>query len=336
MTRSLFTALLSALGVPHTETYSCEAFESMTFKSLFGLTKLLQTYGIESEGMRFDDKAAAYAELPAPVLVQLDGCFAVVESKDGEGVRYKSPDAPAGARMDKATFLKRWTGVALIAYPTAASSEPDLRAHRFSEMIRRLVPWGIWIAALVVLGGLGWYSGTFAHPASAVLLALNIFGLYVSVMLVQKSSGIHTAGADRVCSIIERTGCNTVLSTNASKLGGVVSWSAVGFGYFSVNTLAILLAPETVWAVALLNLFCLPFSFWSVWYQHFRAGAWCTLCLLVQATLWAIFITDLFGGLIHLHWQLWMQPVILVAAYVLVVLTTNKLSAAFEKVYNKS
>ena len=336
MTRSLFTALLSALGVPHTETYSCEAFESMTFKSLFGLTKLLQSYGIESEGLRFGDKAAAYAELPAPVLVQFDGCFAVVEGKDSDGVVYKSPDAPGGARMTKDEFLNRWTGVALIAYPTAHSTEPDLGAHRFSEFVRRFVPWGLWIAVLLVLGGLGWYSGTFAHPAAAVLLALNLFGMYVSVMLVQKSAGIHTASADRVCSIIERTGCNTVLSTNASKLGGVVSWSAVGFGYFSVNTLAILLAPESVWAIALLNLFCLPFSFWSVWYQHYRAGAWCTLCLLVQATLWAVFITDLAGGLIHLRAQLWMQPVILLSAYVMVVLITNKLSSAFEKAYNKN
>ncbi|MDE6310761.1 MAG: hypothetical protein K2L96_02985 [Muribaculaceae bacterium] len=336
MTRSLFTAFLSALGVPHTETFSCEAFEGMTFKSLFGLTKLLQTYGIESEGLRFDDKAAAYAELPAPVLVQFDGCFAVVESKDSEGVVYKSPDAPAGARMSKADFLQRWTGVALIAYPTAASTEPDLSAHRFSELIRRLIPWGLWIAALLLLGALGWYSGTFTHPATAVVLALNLFGLYVSVMLVQKSAGIHTASADRVCSIIERTGCNTVLSTNASKLGGVISWSAVGFGYFTVNTLVVLLAPEAVWALALLNLFCLPFSFWSIWYQHYRAGAWCTLCLFVQATLWAIFVADFAGGLIHWHSQLWMQPVILLAAYVLVVLITNKLTSAFEKAYNKN
>ncbi|MDE6276643.1 MAG: hypothetical protein K2M06_00885 [Muribaculaceae bacterium] len=335
MTGSLFTDFLKALGVPHTEGYSQEAFSSMTFKSVFGLTKLLQTYGIPSETLRFDDKAAAYGELPAPVLVQLDGCFAIVDEFGPDAIVYRGPGAPSGSKMSRADFLERWTGVVLIAYPTAESTEPELGKHRFSEAVKRLAEAGLWISALVVLGALGWYSGTFAHPAAAVLLALNVFGAVVSVMLVQKSAGVHTRSADAVCSIIERTGCNTVLSTSASKLGGVVSWSAVGLGYFGVNIVVLLLAPEALRALALLNLCCLPFSFWSIWYQHWRAGAWCTLCLLVQATLWCIFATDLLGGFIHFRGTVWEPVIVLAAGYVLAVLSINKLTAAFEKAYNK-
>ena len=78
MTESLFSNFLTALGVPHTEWYSSQQFRGMTFKSVFGLTKLLQKYGADSETLRFTDKDQGYADLPVPFLAQLDGCFAIV------------------------------------------------------------------------------------------------------------------------------------------------------------------------------------------------------------------------------------------------------------------
>ncbi|MDE6299549.1 MAG: hypothetical protein K2M10_07895, partial [Muribaculaceae bacterium] len=49
-------------------------------------------------------------------------------------------------------------------------------------------------------------------------------------------------------------------------------------------------------ALALCNIFCLPFSFWSIWYQRFKAGKWCTLCVTVQCSLWLLFFSYLAGG----------------------------------------
>lgn len=321
---SLFSNFLTALGVSHTESFSSEAFAAMTFKSVFGLTKLLQSYGVDSETLRFSDKAEGYADLPVPFLAQLDGCFAIVTAKTTDTMTFSTLTDPPGSTMGRKDFLDRWTGVALIAYPTSASREPDLAAHRRTELLRSVLKPAMALSAAILLLGLGFYGGLFAHVATALLLAFNLVGAYVSFMLVQKSAGIHTASADKVCSIIERTGCNTVLATSASKLCGAVSWSAVGLGYFSTNIIALLLAPESIHALALLNICCLPFSFWSVWYQHQRAGAWCTLCLIVQATLWAIFLTDLLGRLIA--WP----PVeghllLLLCAYVLLTLAANAL-----------
>lgn len=336
MTGSLFSNFLTALGVPHTEWYSSQQFRGMTFKSVFGLTKLLQKYGVDSETLRFTDKNEGYADLPVPFLAQLDGCFAIVTEKGPDGVEYSTLTERPGSRMTREAFMDRWTGVALVAYPTERSCEPDVCAHRTTELVRRLVRPAVWASALTVLIGLGLTGGALRSIVTAILLAFNLFGLYVSYMLVQKSSGIHTASADRVCAVIERTGCNTVLGTSASKFFGAVSWSAVGFGYFGVNTAVLLLAPEALRELALLNICCLPFSFWSVWYQRTRAGAWCTLCLLVQGTLWAIFLTDLIGGLIS--WPpSWASLVILLAAYVGAVLAVNTLSGAFDRLmHNKT
>lgn len=45
--------------------------------------------------------------------------------------------------------------------------------------------------------------------------------------------------------------------------------------------------------MALINLCALPYSFWSVWYQRFKAKQWCPLCLIVQTLLWITFIVNL-------------------------------------------
>lgn len=51
-TGTIFSDFLTQLGVRHTADYSDREFENMPFKSLFGLSKLLERYGIENEALR--------------------------------------------------------------------------------------------------------------------------------------------------------------------------------------------------------------------------------------------------------------------------------------------
>lgn len=66
---TIFSDFLSELDVPHTHCYSDRKFCTMPFQSLFGLKKLLQSYGVESEGLRFDDKTKIDM-LPVPFFGQ--------------------------------------------------------------------------------------------------------------------------------------------------------------------------------------------------------------------------------------------------------------------------
>lgn len=45
---SLFNDYLTALGVPHTDGYSERRFETMPFHTLFGLSELLEEYGVRA------------------------------------------------------------------------------------------------------------------------------------------------------------------------------------------------------------------------------------------------------------------------------------------------
>ena len=49
---TLITDLLTVLKVPFTMDYTKQRFETMPFKTLFGVSQLLKEYGVESKGYR--------------------------------------------------------------------------------------------------------------------------------------------------------------------------------------------------------------------------------------------------------------------------------------------
>ncbi|MDL2323503.1 thioredoxin domain-containing protein, partial [Bacteroidales bacterium OttesenSCG-928-A17] len=129
-------------------------------------------------------------------------------------------------------------------------------------------------------------------------LLLNISGLYVSYLLILKQLRIRSNQADKLCSLFKQNDCNDVLDSKAAKLWGVIGWSEVGLSYFISNIIIILFIPQFMPYLALINICALPYSFWSVWYQKFKAKTWCPLCLLVMGILWGIFILNLIFGYI--------------------------------------
>ena len=82
---TIFTRYLKELKVPHTAYYSDSMFHGMTFKSLYGLSHLLKTYGIDNEGMRLSDKDEL-TMMPVPFLAQTKICA------DGALLKYDSPN----------------------------------------------------------------------------------------------------------------------------------------------------------------------------------------------------------------------------------------------------
>lgn len=65
-------------------------------------------------------------------------------------------------------------------------------------------------------------------------------------------------------------------------------------GYFLSNILILFYFPHLINYTAIINIFAIIFTFWSIWYQVSRAKQWCTLCLSVIITLWLIFIANIY------------------------------------------
>ncbi|PWL58147.1 MAG: hypothetical protein DBY35_13895 [Bacteroidales bacterium] len=331
---TIFSRFLGGMGVPHTNTYSDREFYTMTFKSLYGLSHLLTTYGIKNEGLNFTDKNEV-KQLATPFLAQTkSGVFVIINEIDPSAgtVRYDSRGENLSTSYDN--FIKAWNGIALLAFPDKDSREPGYASHRLTEIIYSLTKYALALAALFVFAYFFVTRHIYAHLSTVLLTAFDCIGLYFSFLLLQKSLNIHTAASERVCGILEQGGCDSIMQLKVSKLFGVFSWSEVGFGYFGISLVTLLIFPHLLPQLALCNVCCLPYTVWSIWYQRFRAHHWCTLCVGVQSTLWALFFCYLAGGWLRHAFPLHIDFLTLIAVYVFAVLFINYTLRIFKNLPN--
>ncbi|MDE6237663.1 MAG: hypothetical protein K2J23_04305 [Muribaculaceae bacterium] len=321
--RSIFTRFLKALEVPHTVEYSEKAFHTMDFDSLYGLSHLLSTYGIENEAYQITDKEEI-SKLTPPYLAQLNpGNFVIVDSFSSDVISYDC----AGEQHNISTseFKDHWNGIVLLAFPNRDSREPEYGSHFISETINRWSWLGLTISGILVLAYFYISRGVYHSVWASIAIVFNCAGLFFSYLLVQKTLGIHTTTGDSVCNVLQKGGCDSILSMKVSKLFGVFSWSVVGFSYFGISLLTLLIFPHLWSALALFNICCLPYTVWSIWYQRFRAHHWCTLCVGVQSTLWLLFGAYTAGGFIKHLFPMRIDDWVLLAAYIASVLFLNKI-----------
>lgn len=328
---TIFSRFLTQLEVPHTQYWSDKKFRNMTFKSLYGLSHLMGEYGIKTEGVRFTDKAG-FKKLTPPFLAQLkNGIFVIVTGIDPrtDTVNYDSVGKQQSISLKD--FLHSWNGFVLLAFPEDYSCEPDYGSHHLTEIVSRLSKYALLLAAFIMCAYCFISRGLYAHISTIMLTLFNFAGLYLSFLLVQKSLNIHTAASDRVCGVLEQGGCDSIVQLKVSKLFGVFSWSEIGFSYFGISLLTLMIFPQMLPYLAFCNICCLPYTVWSIWYQKFVAKHWCTLCVGVQTTLWLLFFCYLGNGCLRDILPLHMNFVALIATYAFTVLFINMLLETFKK-----
>ena len=289
---TIVSDFLTALKVPFTNDYTEQRFETMPFKTLFGVSQLLKEYGLECQGYKISDKEDI-TSIPTPFIAQTKGGLVIITKINPDSISYLTQGVPE--KMPLQEFQQAWTGMILSAQVAPHAKEPDYAKHRttiFFNQAKTVLLWvlgGLLMAYLYVVNGLWRYWSVWA------LTAIDIFGIWLTYMLVQKSLKVKNAVADKVCGVLQEGGCDEILKTSASSFFGIFSWSEVGFSYFGISLLVMLLSPATIHWLALINICCLPITVWSIWYQKFRAKHWCTLCVCVQMSLWLQFICYLLG-----------------------------------------
>ena len=323
----IFNDYLDSLGVAHTRAYSADRFASMPFATLFGLSKLLGEYGVETAAFRVADKSADLDKIAVPFIAPMNDGLVIVTEVTGDSIGYLSQGV--AEKVSRGDWVESWQGVALCGAASESSCEPDYKAHRRLEMLKRLRDIGLRAGLVMLFLYLFISNGLWSHVSLWFVTAFDIAGLYFTWLLVRKSLGYKDRHADAVCGVLQKGGCDEILSMDASKLFGLFGWAEIGFTYFSVSLLALLMFPGSVSALALFNICCLPYTCWSIWYQKFRAGHWCTLCVSVQATLWALFFSYLSGGWDSGIFPIGMDEVVLGVTYLTVLLVLNKVLPDF-------
>lgn len=140
----LLSDFLTALSVPHTADYTNRQFEAMPFKSLFGLSKLLQKYNIDSEGL-FLANRLEIRKLTPPFLAHTPLGSVIVTKIGTDTVDYVTQGVVEQMPIDR--FRKAWDGNVFLAFPRQDAAEPDYAEHARMVFFTKAKRWLLWIVS---------------------------------------------------------------------------------------------------------------------------------------------------------------------------------------------
>jgi len=190
-------------------------------------------------------------------------------------------------------FFKRWSGIYLMAEKNETAGEQNFEINKRKSFVNNSLP-ALLIALLILV------SAFFIHrnltvltnfiPVSGVYFQYIILlaGIMVSSLLLWHEIDSNNPILHKVCTGIIKGNCDAILSGKQSKVFSWLSWSEVGFFYFTGGLLTMLfLVPlnSAILILSYLNLLALPYTIFSVYYQGRVAKQWCILCLTVQLLL---------------------------------------------------
>lgn len=329
ITVNIFTLFLRKLNVKHTRFYADKLFNEHPHKyNLFGLSDMLSAYGIENAGFSVERKVDICSTTP-PFIAYAGGDFVVVDVVNPEQIGY----IWNGKRISVTTneFLKIWSGVVLMAQPDENSGEPDYSHHKRVENIAKVKSYAIALSIVAVFIFACISTRIYANIGLMLLLLLNITGVAIGYSLLLKHLHVRGGYGDKVCSLFKQTDCNNILESDAASLFGTISWSEIGLSYFLSNIIILLFFPQLSTWMVIVNLFALPYTFWSIWYQGVKAKQWCPLCIAVQALLWMLFFTGLSFGFTRVPaFDLW-QIIIVSCIYLIPLLLIHQIAPFLTK-----
>ncbi|MDD4438824.1 MAG: vitamin K epoxide reductase family protein, partial [Tissierellia bacterium] len=294
MESNIFISFLKLLKVKYTNSFSNQFFNEHPHKyNLFGLSSMLSDYGIENIGLKIsniDDLCL----IETPFIAHIKDDFVIIEKIFDNEIQFIQ--GSNNIKISKNEFSKIWTGNVLVAERNLNSIEPEYKKHHKTQIFKYLQKTSVlFIVFFLFLNSFIVNKGIIDFGV-IVLLLINLIGVYIGYLLVLKQLNIHSNYGDRLCSLFKHSDCNNILESDAAKLFGFISWSEIGLSYFITNVFFVCFSPSYIPYLAFINILCLPYSFWSIGYQKFKAKQWCPLCLIVIVLLWVLFVVNLLFG----------------------------------------
>jgi len=126
-----------------------------------------------------------------------------------------------------------------------------------------------------------------------------LIGIIITSLLLWYEIDRNNPLLKKVCTGLSKGSCEAILTGSQANLLGWLSWSEVGFFYFSGSLLTLLFVPGTIHILAWFSLLAMPYIIFSIYYQWRVAKRWCVLCLAVQALLLISGINTLVGHFVE-------------------------------------
>jgi uncharacterized membrane protein len=278
------------------------------YPSILCISDALNSWHVENTVIRTENVKLSELPLPLIAFTNTKSVFVLVTEIKDNKIFYKD-DGNKSKSKALLNFLKEFKGVVLLAEANKNSGEADYNKTKYKENIVQLkIPAFIIVGLIVIVTTI--INISIINSSLVIyfffLLILKFAGLLTTSLLLWYEADKANPVLQKICSSGGKTNCNAILNSKASKIFGL-SWSEIGFFYFSSGFLFLLTAYNSqltanLQLIQLLNLIALPYVFFSIFYQWRIAKQWCPLCLTVQTILILEFITTIsFGALDHLQ-----------------------------------
>jgi len=284
-------------------------YQHPDFPSLLSISDTLKTIGIDNLVARIDKQKLS--QVKTPFLLFNEGLQPqfkyIIDENENEFFCLENKGRIV--KEPKDLILENWNGITMFLDVNKDSGEKDFNKKRKLEVLESYRIPGIlllfFMAMVYVIGSKYYVSNELIFWNSfALLLIVKFLGLIVTLLLLLYEIDKSNSIVKKICSSVlnANANCNAVLSSKGSKIFNWISWSEVGFVYFSGSFLYLLLIPVltplSLSLIVWLNLLALPFIVFSIYYQWKIVKQWCVLCLGVQALLAIELLIAIFSPLI--------------------------------------
>ncbi|MGN6163906.1 MAG: cysteine peptidase family C39 domain-containing protein, partial [Flavisolibacter sp.] len=256
--------LIKQLKIPVTVSAVMEAVEQHPdHPSLLSISDSLKQWKVENLALHIEPQNLE--QLPTPFIAHTKnggGSFVLVNAVKGS-VNYIDEKGKKQAKP-KEEFIKDWSRVVLLAETTETSGQKNYGSERKIELLENLRIPAIILSSLLLAIFFS-LTQTTAHGLwASLLILLKLTGSVVTGLLlwfeIDKSNPI----LQHICSSGKNTNCTAVLGSKKAKLFSWISWSEIGFFYFTGGFLSLLLTAnwqlQTFSVLSWLNLFALPYT----------------------------------------------------------------------------
>jgi uncharacterized membrane protein/thiol-disulfide isomerase/thioredoxin len=277
------------------------------YPSLLSLSDVLTGYGVEN--ISFKSSPDSLRKIPIPFIAQIKGensqskFFTLVDEIKDNSVHYYNPEKNYGEKINVENFIKKWqSGIVLIANAENAPGEKNYIQKLREEKRMEMSKYAAYIAlpALVIIASVLAFINYGVSAIFPIIFSLiTLLGCIVGSLLILYELDQYNPVLHQICSAGKKINCGAILNSKASKIAGI-SWSTIGFTYFAGGLFTLLCIGITnstaLFIVSWLNVFAVPYVFFSIYYQWRIAKQWCVLCLSVQGLLVLQMLTALIAG----------------------------------------
>jgi protein-disulfide isomerase/uncharacterized membrane protein len=264
------------------------------YPSLLSIMDTLSDYKVDNAAYKISIDEITKIPTPFVSFVKIDGGnFIVVDSVKNNTISYTLNNQNISTSIEE--FKSNWNEVVLIASVTEESVEPNYKKNIKIEKWQNLkIPIFLGLGILLVIVA-AFFQKTIYSETSLLFYVFSFIyfaGVFVTSLLLWYEVDKANPTLQKICTGAKKVNCSAILNSKQSKMFGILSWSEIGFFYFSIGYLFLLLqGNNALTLVIFLNIIALPYTIFSIYYQWRVIKQWCILCLWVQVILAAQFLS---------------------------------------------